>query len=79
MNGQKERIKRAREMRVAIFTKWPEVFCDGFAWGIGLTLPIPRDAGGFPVGYHEWPADKKRAWDWGLKDALCLQRGVGRE
>jgi hypothetical protein len=76
MNNQKEKVEHGREIRVAILTNWPEAFCDGYAWGIGLTLPIPRDAGGFPIGYHTWPADKKRAWDWGLKDALHLMKGL---
>jgi hypothetical protein len=75
MNSQS--VERAREIRINILMNWPEAFCDGYAWGSGLTLPTPRDAGGYPIGYHEWPADKKRAWDWGLKDALNLLRGLG--
>lgn len=38
MNNQKEKIEHGREIRVAILTNWPEAFCDGYAWGIGLTL-----------------------------------------
>ncbi len=76
MNAPTNKIKVAREIRVALLTNWPEAFCDGYAWGCGLTLPHPCDVGGFPVGYHTWPADKKRAWDWGLKDALHLMKGL---
>jgi hypothetical protein len=79
MSHQKDKAGRAREIRVTILSEWPDAFCDGYAWGAGLVLPGPRDAGGYPIGFHEWPADKKRAWEWGLKDALYFLRGIGRE
>jgi hypothetical protein len=48
--------------RVRLKALHPEVYRDGELAGLGK-LPLgPRERGGFPLGFQNWPRDRRDAW-----------------
>jgi hypothetical protein len=41
---------------------YPEIFTDGELGGLGKLPPGPRERGGLPLGFNQWPRDRHDAW-----------------
>jgi hypothetical protein len=54
----------ARNQRRALQRAWPAEFADGIRCGLlpGPDTAPPRDAGGYPQGFHGWPLERCNAW-----------------
>lgn len=48
----------ARDLR----GKYPDAFDDGVRSGLGLPVKAPREPGGYPLHFHQWPLEKRNAW-----------------
>jgi len=50
------------EIRENLFSKYPEEFEHGYLSGFTGEHQKPRDAAGYMIGHHTWPAERKNAW-----------------
>jgi len=41
---------------------WPAEFRDGARCGFLSRADGPREKGGYPLGFHGWPLDRRNAW-----------------
>jgi hypothetical protein len=48
----RRRLKRA----------WPDDFADGERCAFHQRYPGEREKGGYPLGFHGWPLDRRNAW-----------------
>jgi hypothetical protein len=48
--------------RNIIKSRWPEEWRDGARCGFFLRFPGQRETGGYPLGFHRWPLDRRSAW-----------------
>jgi hypothetical protein len=51
-DAERARLKRA----------WPDAFRDGERCGFLQEYPGPREKGGYPRGFHQWPIEKRNSW-----------------
>jgi hypothetical protein len=52
----------AEQIRAELCAKFPAEFEAGYRYGLtGATQP-PCDAAGYPIGFREWPLDRRNAW-----------------
>jgi hypothetical protein len=42
-------------------TRWPDEFNDGVRAAMGRCNGS-REKGGYPLGFHDWPLDRRNAW-----------------
>jgi hypothetical protein len=68
----------ALDERRRLRQRWPSEYRDGARCAFLQTYPGPRDAGGYPKGFHCWPLDRRNAWfagfNVGFHDRLRLVR-----
>ena len=48
--------------RAAIRARWPDEFRDGARCGLSQKYEGPREAGGYPKGFHTRPLDRRNSW-----------------
>jgi hypothetical protein len=41
---------------------FPREFADGESMGAGWVLEGDREKGGYPLGFHDWPLERRNAW-----------------
>jgi hypothetical protein len=63
-----DRIARALAEREHIKAAFPEEFNDGARCGFTGEYPGERLKGGYPVGFHFWPEDRRNAWFAGFNE-----------
>lgn len=58
--------------------QWPVEWRDGARCAFLMKFDGPRERGGYPVGFHGWPLDRRNAWfagfNRGFHDRLQLAR-----
>ena len=54
-------MSAARNERRQLSARFPEAYKDGFLTVGGVTEG-PREAGGYPRGFHEWELERRNAW-----------------
>lgn len=57
---------------------WPAEFNDGLVCALGKRPPGPRDPGGYPLGFHDWPIERRNAWWAGSNFAIVAENFDGR-
>jgi hypothetical protein len=71
-------VSVADEM-TTIRTAWPAEFNDGARGAFLQRYDGCREAGGYPVGFHQWPLARRNAWfagfNVGRRDRLRLLEG----
>jgi hypothetical protein len=50
------------EMRQALCRAHPDAFDQGVRDGLTLKVDGPREAGGYPRGFHQWPTARRNAY-----------------
>lgn len=50
---------------------FPEVWEDGRQCGLGRVPDGERLRGGLPLGFHQWPQDRRTAWAEGFSAGLA--------
>jgi hypothetical protein len=70
---------RADGERVRLREAWPHEFRDGARCGFLRKFDGDREAGGYPLGFHQWPLDRRNAWFAGFNRGLIdrLRREAG--
>jgi hypothetical protein len=62
---------------------YPNEFRNGYRFAFLGKTDSPRDKGGYPLGFHTWPLDKRNAWWAGANRGLCdrasIAEAVGSE
>jgi hypothetical protein len=60
--------------------RWPQEFRDGKDCAFLLSFEDDREAGGYPLGFHHWPLDRRNAWfagfNQGFHDRLRFTKKV---
>jgi hypothetical protein len=56
MTGQAEQI------RAELCGQFPQEFEHGYRTGYLGEFHQPRDAAGYPIGFHTWPLARKNSW-----------------
>jgi hypothetical protein len=51
----------AENKRAAIRAAWRAEFDDGTRCGLLQKYDGPREPGGYPLGFHSWPLDRRNA------------------
>ncbi|WP_292533533.1 hypothetical protein [Methylocystis sp.] len=74
-----ERSQRAQKQRIALRQAWPEDFDRGARDGLMQQFDGLREKGGYPLGFHNWPLQRRNAYfagyNKGRLDRLSLKRG----
>lgn len=66
-DAERERLKRA----------WPDEFADGARCAFFQRYPGRREKGGYPLGFHGWPLERRNAWFAGFNlGRVERQRGL---
>ncbi len=65
--------------RRVLRSKWPDAFDDGVRCGLMLPFAGPRDSGGYPQGFRQWPLEKRNAWFSGLNVGLLKREATHEE
>jgi hypothetical protein len=69
--------KPVQAIRNELRRKWQDAFDDGARCAFTKTYPGPREPGGYPPGFHDWPLEKRNVWfagfNLGLIDLARLQ------
>jgi hypothetical protein len=60
VNAERARLKRA----------WPGEFADGERCAFHAKFEGKRERGGYPVGFHAWPLERRNAWYCGFNYGL---------
>ena len=55
----------------------PEIYRDGELAGLDKLPPGTRERGGYPIGFHQWPLDRRNAWFAGRAEARDRQNSRG--
>ena len=66
-------MSAAKREREAIRARWPDEFRDGARCGLSQKYEGPREAGGYPKGFHGRPLDRRNSW-WSGYNAGRLDR-----
>jgi hypothetical protein len=67
MTGQAEQI------RAELCKQFPQEFEHGYRYGLTGEPQPPCDAAGYPIGFREWPLDRRNAW-WAAWNLGHVQR-----
>ncbi len=70
-DDERRRLKRA----------WPDEWRDGYYCGFSRKFDGEREAGGYPLGFHQWPLARRNAWCAGVNLGRCdrlASRAEGR-
>ena len=59
------------ELEQAIRERWPDEFKDGARCAFLRRFDGRREAGGYPLGFHSWPLERRNAWFAGFNRGLC--------
>lgn len=64
-----------------IKSAWPDEFADGARCGARTKREGPHEPGGYPIGFHRWPLERRNAWYCGFNigDTARRQRSPKRE
>ena len=57
---------------------FPREFTDGENMGAGWEPDGEREKGGYPVGFHAWPLERRNAWFAGFNLGYARQKRLGR-
>jgi hypothetical protein len=58
---------------------WPDEFRNGARLGFLGRADDEREAGGYPVGFHAWPLDRRNAWFVGFNRGRLDRSHVTRQ
>jgi hypothetical protein len=64
----------AESERAAIRKQFPAEFDDGGRCGFLQNFDGPREQGGYPKGFHDWPLARRNAWFAGFNQG-SVKRG----
>jgi hypothetical protein len=64
----------ADAQRVRLKRGWPDEFRDGARCGFLQRYDGKRELGGYPLGFHHWPLDRRNAWYAGFSRGWCDRR-----
>jgi hypothetical protein len=64
-NTTRTEVERARFKRL-----WPDEFRDGERCAFLRKFKGKRESGGFPLGFHTWPLERKNSWYCGYNIGL---------
>ena len=56
--------------------KFPGEFADGESMGAGWEPDGGRESGGYPLGFHGWPLERRNAWFAGFNHGYPRRRYV---
>ena len=77
MSTGKDRARADDEIRA----RWPSEWKDGARTAFLETFEGEREKGGYPLGFHAWPLDRRNGWFAGyvrgFLDRLALEEGKG--
>jgi hypothetical protein len=62
MNAELRARPRAEAVRAELCAKFPAEFEAGYRYGLTGGVQPPCDAAGYPIGFREWPRDRRNAW-----------------
>ena len=62
MNAELRPWPRAEAVRAELCARFPAEFESGYHYGLTGAPQAPCDAAGYPIGFHEWPLDRRNAW-----------------
>lgn len=63
------------KQREQLHCKWPKEFADGFQYGATGKELGERLKGGYPVGFHFWPLERRNAWYAGFNQGYHDRKG----
>jgi len=73
----------AKTERTNIRAAFPAEYDDGARCGFLWKFEGPREAGGYPKGFHSWPLARRNAWyagfNRGNRDAALLAEEVAQD
>jgi hypothetical protein len=64
----------ADAQRVRLKRDWPDEFRDGARCGFLQRCEGKRERGGFPLGFHQWPHERRNGWYAGFNRGWCDRR-----
>jgi hypothetical protein len=64
-------VSEVIELEQAIRERWPDEFKDGARCAFLRRFDGRREAGGYPLGFHSWPLERRNAWFAGFNRGLC--------
>jgi hypothetical protein len=64
VDAERARLKRA----------WPDEFADGERRAFLHRHEGEREEGGYPLGFHRWPLERRNAWYCGFNFGLIERR-----
>jgi hypothetical protein len=71
---------RANDLRPR--EQWPVEWRDGARCAFLMQFDGPREKGGYPIGFHRWPLDRRNAWfagfNRGFHDRMRVARAEAR-
>jgi hypothetical protein len=56
--------------RLRLKSLWPEEMADGERCAFHQRYPGEREKGGYPLGFHGWPLERRNAWYCGFNLGL---------
>lgn len=56
--------------RVRLKSAWPNEFADGERCAFLQRYAGTREPGGYPLGFHRWPLERRNAWYCGVNFGL---------
>lgn len=62
MNAAPEKAAAADAERLRLKRAWPDEFADGERCAFHQRFDGERERGGYPLGFHRWPLDRRNAW-----------------
>lgn len=57
---------------------YPREFADGENMGAGWEPGGDREKGGYPLGFHAWPLERRNAWFAGFNHGYAPRKRRGR-
>jgi hypothetical protein len=61
---------RNEAQRARLKSSWPDEFRDGERCAFLRKFKGKRESGGFPLGFHTWPLERKNSWYCGYNIGL---------
>jgi hypothetical protein len=55
-------VTDARRERQHLRAAWPDEFRDGVTCALTGHFSGGRERGGYPLGFHTWPLERRNAW-----------------
>ncbi len=65
------RTRAVSQERARLKAAWSDEWRDGLAAELFQKYDGEREVGGFPLGLHGWPLDRKNAWYAGFNYGRC--------